>query len=73
MKVYGLGIAAVAVLLAGCGDSGTPDDRGYTKAPTEEAGYTIEAEEPSPMAELGEPNQPRPEEIELPADTTPAP
>ena len=73
MKVYGLGIAAAALILAGCGDSATPDDRGYTKAPTEDPGFTIEAEEPSPMAELGAPNQPRPEEIEMAPDTTAAP
>ena len=69
MKGHGIGLIAAVLFAAGCGDAGTPDDRGYTKAPLEDPGYTIEAEETTEMSELGAPNQPRPEEIELPADT----
>lgn len=49
------GVALAA--LAGCGDAPTTDDRQwYTKAPLEDPGFTITAEEPSEMAELGDPN-----------------
>ena len=66
-------LAAVgAFVLAACGDDGTPDRRGYTKAPLEDPGYTIESEEASPMAEMGEPKLPRPEEVEVETDTAAA-
>ncbi|HSM36905.1 MAG TPA: hypothetical protein VK837_10950 [Longimicrobiales bacterium] len=46
-----------AAALTACGDAPTNDDRQwYTKAPLEEPGLTITAEEPSEMAELGEPD-----------------
>ena len=46
-----------AAALTACGDAPTDDDRQwYTKAPLEEPGLTITAEEPSEMAELGEPD-----------------
>lgn len=41
--------------LAACGDADTNDRRGYTKAPTENPGWTIEAEQPTEMSELGDP------------------
>ena len=48
---------AALAALAGCGDAPTTDNRQwYTKAPLEDPGLTITAEEPSEMAELGDPN-----------------
>lgn len=48
--------ASLLVLgLAACGDPDTNDSRGYTKAPLEAPGWTIEGEEPTGMAELGDP------------------
>jgi hypothetical protein len=41
--------------LVACGDPDTNDARGYTKAPLETPGWTVEGEEPSAMAELGDP------------------
>lgn len=50
-------LAAALAALAGCGDAPTTDSRQwYTKAPLEDPGLTITAEEPSEMAELGEPD-----------------
>lgn len=50
-------LAAALAALAGCGDAPTTDSRQwYTKAPLEDPGFTITAEEPSEMAELGEPD-----------------
>lgn len=50
-------LAAALAALAGCGDAPTTDSRQwYTKAPLEDPGLTITAEEPSGMAELGEPD-----------------
>lgn len=64
----GLALAA----LAGCGDAPTTDSRQwYTKAPLEDPGLTITAEEPSEMAELGAPNllaSPAPEDDAEPGD-----
>ena len=48
-------ILTAAVLLAACGDRDTNDNRGYTKAPLENPGWTVDAEEPTSMAELGDP------------------
>lgn len=49
--------AALAAVLAfaACGDPDTDDARGYTKAPLENPGWTVDAEEPTSMAELGDP------------------
>ncbi|HUF14051.1 MAG TPA: hypothetical protein VMN78_13185 [Longimicrobiales bacterium] len=41
--------------LAACGDPDTDDPRGYTKAPLENPGWTVDGEEPSRMSELGDP------------------
>jgi hypothetical protein len=49
--------------LAACGDPPTDDRRGYTKAPLERPGPLIRGEEPSEMAELGEPIRPAVREI----------
>ena len=48
-------VLATVLVLAACGDADTDDGRGYTKAPTENPGWTVEAEQPSAMAELGDP------------------
>ena len=64
-------LAALALALVACGDSDTNDPRGYTKAPTENPGWTVEAEEPTAMAELGDPIR-IPSMDTVAADTTPA-
>ena len=48
-------LTACVLALAACGDADTNDQRGYTKAPLETPGWTIESEEPTAMADLGEP------------------
>ncbi len=48
-------LLAAVLAVSACGDADTNDARGYTKAPLENPGWTIEAEEPSEMAELGDP------------------
>ena len=48
-------LTALVLALAACGDPDTNDPRGYTKAPLETPGWTIEGEEPTAMAELGDP------------------
>lgn len=55
------GVMAVAavVLVFGCGDPETSDDRGYTKAPLEKPGVLIGGEEADAMREHGTPNLPR--------------
>lgn len=53
-------VAAVAGLLAACGDMETTDNRGYTKAPLERPGLRITSEEPTEMDRLGDPIRPRP-------------
>ena len=65
-------LTACALALAACGDPDTNDPRGYTKAPLENPGWTIEGEEPSAMAELGDPIR-VPSMDTLAVDTTTAP
>lgn len=66
-------IAAVAAVLAACGDPGTPDARGYTKAPLEQPGVLIAGEEPGRMSQYGAPNRVVAEELRLPDEPeTPA-
>ena len=48
-------LTACVLALVACGDPDTNDTRGYTKAPLENPGWTVSAEEPSAMAELGDP------------------
>ena len=48
-------IAASILALAACGDPDTNDPRGYTKAPLENPGWTVDGEEPGRMSELGDP------------------
>ena len=48
-------VLGAVLALAACGDADTDDPRGYTKAPIENPGWTIESEEPTEMAELGDP------------------
>lgn len=53
-------LALLALAPAACGDAETTDARGYTKAPLESANLLIRGEEPTAMAQLGEPDLPRP-------------
>ncbi|MEN8375986.1 MAG: hypothetical protein ABFS34_11100 [Gemmatimonadota bacterium] len=56
MRVSWLAFGAL-LFVAACGDSETTDDRQwYTKAPIEEPGLRITAEEPTEMADLGTPD-----------------
>ena len=48
-------LASCVIALAACGDPDTNDPRGYTKAPLETPGWTVEGEEPTAMADLGDP------------------
>ena len=69
-----LGLGSVLVVAA-CGDPGTYDTRGYTKAPLEHAGLLIKGEGSSAMDSLGSPIMPRdtvipPENIQPAASTT---
>lgn len=64
---------AAGAALVGCGDPGTTDDRGYTKAPLEDPSVLIAGEEPGRMARYGEPNRVVAEELRLPEEPdTPA-
>lgn len=47
------------LLLIGCGDPDTNDDRGYTKAPLERPTVLVQGERESAMAELGDPLLPQ--------------
>ena len=58
------------IALLGCGDAETNDNRGYTKAPLEEAGVLIKAEGSSDMDALGSPILPR--DTIIPAQAAPA-
>jgi hypothetical protein len=50
-------LIALLAALGACGDAPSDDDRQwYTKAPLEDPGLTITAEEPSEMSELGAPD-----------------
>ena len=48
-------LATCVLCLAACGDPDSDDARGYTKAPLENPGWTVDGEAPSEMAELGDP------------------
>jgi len=48
-------LTAAVLAVAACGDADSNDPRGYTKAPLEEPGWTVDDEDPTEMAELGEP------------------
>ena len=65
-------LTVAALALAACGDPDTNDPRGYTKAPLENPGWTVEGEEPSAMAELGDPIR-VPSMDTMAVDTTAAP
>lgn len=47
--------AAFLLVLAACGDPDTDDPRGYTKAPLENPGWSVDGEEASEMTEHGAP------------------
>lgn len=55
----GLMAVAAVVLVLGCGDPETTDERGYTKAPLENPSVLIEGEEPDAMRAHGTPDLPR--------------
>lgn len=61
-----VGLMAAGLLVA-CGDAETTDNRGYTKAPLEEPGLRINAEQTTQMSELRGPLQL--EVVELQANT----
>ena len=65
-------LTACVLALAACGDPDTNDPRGYTKAPLENPGWTVEGEDPSAMADLGDPIR-NPATDTLAEDTTAAP
>jgi hypothetical protein len=48
-------LAFCALALGACGDPDTNDRRGYTKAPLENPGWTVDGEAATDMAELGDP------------------
>lgn len=58
-------IAALALGAMACGDPETEDERGYTKAPLENPGLLIGGENATAMAQLGRPNLPRGELLEM--------
>jgi hypothetical protein len=60
---------AATIVLFGCGDADTNDNRGYTKAPLEEPGVLIKAESSSDMDALGTPVMPR--DTLIPAEAAP--
>jgi hypothetical protein len=59
------------ITMLGCGDGETTDNRGYTKAPLEQAGVLIKAEGKSAMDSLGTPIVPR--DTLIAAEAAPAP
>jgi mono/diheme cytochrome c family protein len=52
--------------LVACGDPGTTDNRGYTKAPLERPGLIITGERSGDMSRYGTPNRVVAEELRLP-------
>lgn len=62
-------VLAAAAALAACGDPGPDPERGYVKPPLETPGLMVTGEDVSEMAELGEPDRPRPRD---PAEVAPA-
>ncbi len=65
------GMACVAVLcglVLACGDAATSDGRGYTKAPLEEPGLTVQPEATTEMVRFGEADVPDPP-LEPPTDS----
>ena len=63
------------LLLTGCMDPDSDDKRGYTKAPLEHGAYPVKGEPETAMRDLGRPNQPagdRVEVAEAPAAAAPA-
>lgn len=74
MKLMIRGVLAVIVIgAAACGDPGTTDDRGYTKAPLENPTVVIRGEEPGVMSRYGTPRRVEASPIVLPETAQPAP
>ena len=65
-------ILIAAAGLAACGDPDTNDQRGYTKAPLENATVLVQGEPESVMDNLGNPNLPIAPLIEAEAEPEPA-
>lgn len=63
-------IILAAVALAACGDPETNDDRGYTKAPLENATVLVQGEPESAMDKLGDPLLPAAPMIEAEKEDT---
>lgn len=51
-------VPVAALGAAACGDPESTDHRGYTKAPLENPGFTVEGEPTTLMDELGDPTYP---------------
>lgn len=68
-----MGVLALALGMAACGDPETYDDRGYTKAPLERAGLPVRGEPETQMDALGTPNYPVIKVIEAPDSGAAAP
>ena len=63
----------VLLIVGGCGDPATDDDRGYTKAPLENPGLIIKSADEHALRGFGRPNLPVAREVEpAPAATAPA-
>lgn len=66
MRVFPACLATLsALVLLGCGDQETSDNRGYTKAPLENPGLTIEHRDRHELREFGRPLLPEAREITL--------
>ncbi len=66
------GVLSAALLLNGCMDPESNDNRGYTKAPLERGAYPVKGEPESAMRQMGRTNQPRGEIVEVAAAPAPA-
>ena len=74
LRAAALMISLMAVgTTAACGDPGTSDGRGYTKAPLERPGVLVRGERASPMRELGSPNTTRADVLDIPGLVAAAP
>jgi hypothetical protein len=67
-----MGGMPVLCVMLGCGDAKSTDNRGYTKAPLEQASLRIQPEGSSGMDSLGSPVLPRDTLIPAEPSTTPA-
>ena len=61
-------LLGAALLLTACMDPKSDDKRGYTKAPLEHGAYPVKGEPSTAMRDLGRPNQPVGERVEVAAE-----